>query len=144
MTGNLTRDPELRYTGAGTAVCEFGLASNRSKNNAAGEREEEACFVEVVLWGKSAEITAKYMTRGKPICLRGRLQFEQWADKTSGQKRTRLRVVGEVIEFLGSKDQGDRPPDPTDGNLRRSSSQPSKPSAEPAKAPFNNDDDIPF
>lgn len=106
LIGNLTRDPEVRYTPKGSAVCDIGLAVNRVYTSDSGEKVEEVTFVDVVLWAKMAELAGKYLHKGRPVFIEGRLQMDSWEDKQTGQKRTRLRVVGEQMQFLGSP--GDR------------------------------------
>lgn len=107
LIGNLTRDPEVRYTPKGSAVCDIGLAVNRVYTSDSGEKVEEVTFVDVVLWSKMAELAGKYLHKGRPVFIEGRLQMDSWEDKQTGQKRTRLRVVGEQMQFLGSPG-GDR------------------------------------
>lgn len=102
LIGNLTRDPEVRYTPKGSAVCDIGLAVNRVYSSESGEKVEEVTFVDVVLWSKLAELAGKYLHKGRPVFIEGRLQMDSWEDKQTGQKRTRLRVVGEQMQFLGS------------------------------------------
>jgi single-strand DNA-binding protein len=104
LLGNLTRQPELRYTSGGMAVCEFGLAMNRrfSVNN---QDREEVCFVDIVVWGKQAENCGKYLEKGSQVMLEGRLQLDQWQDKDTGAKRSKLRVVAEGIQFLNKSDK---------------------------------------
>ncbi|MFN0057265.1 MAG: single-stranded DNA-binding protein [Planctomycetota bacterium] len=100
MLGNLTRDPELRYTGnSGNAVCKFGVALNRRYKRADGEAVEEVCFVDVTVWGRSGENCNQYLKKGNKVFIEGRLQFEQWQSQ-DGQKRTRLSVVAENVQFL--------------------------------------------
>jgi single stranded DNA-binding protein len=95
LLGNLTRDPEVRYTPKGSAVCDLGIAVNRVYTTEGGERREEVTFVDVVLWARLAEIAGEYLKKGRPIFIEGRLQMDSWDDKQTGQKRTKLRVVGE-------------------------------------------------
>lgn len=104
LLGNLTRQPELRYTSGGMAVCEFGLAMNRRFSVNSQDREE-VCFVDVVVWGKQAENCGKYLEKGSQIMLEGRLQLDQWQDKDTGAKRSKLRVVAEMIQFLNKSDK---------------------------------------
>lgn len=106
LIGNLTRDPEVRYTPKGSAVCDIGLAVNRVYTSDSGEKVEEVTFVDVVLWSKMAELAGKYLHKGRPVFIEGRLQMDSWEDKQTGQKRTRLRVVGEQMQFLGSPGGG--------------------------------------
>lgn len=93
LIGNLTRDPELRVTPKGTAICQFGLAISRSFKDESGQTREEATFVDIEAWGKQGELIAKYCTKGRPLFVEGRLRFDQWEDKTTQQKRDRKSVV---------------------------------------------------
>jgi single-strand DNA-binding protein len=107
LIGNLTRDPEVRYTPKGTAVTEIGLAVNRIiPGGDGGERREETTFVDVTLWGKTAELAGQYLKKGRPVFIEGRLQLESWQDKTTGQNRSKLSVVGDSMQFLGSPSGG--------------------------------------
>lgn len=106
LIGNLTRDPEVRYTPKGTAVTDIGLAVNRSYTTDTGDRREETCFVDVTLWGRQAEIAGQYMKKGRPVYIEGRLQMDTWQDKQTGQNRSRLKVVGDAFQFLGSREDG--------------------------------------
>jgi primosomal replication protein N len=103
IIGNCTRDPELRYTPKGTAVTDLGLAMNRSFASDGGERREETTFVDVTLWGRTAEIAKEYLSKGRQVYIEGRLQMDSWEDKTSGQKRSKLKIVGEQMTLLGSR-----------------------------------------
>lgn len=100
--GNVTRDIELRYTPKGTAVTEIGLAVNRVRTGENGEKIEEVTFVDITFWGRTAEIVSQYCGKGRPLFVEGRLQLDTWDDKNTGQKRSKLRVVGENIQLLGS------------------------------------------
>jgi single-strand DNA-binding protein len=102
LMGNLTRDPETRVTPKGTAIAQFGLAINRSWKDESGQKRDETCFVDIEAWGKQGEVIAKYCTKGRPLFVEGRLKFDQWEDKTSGQKRSKLKVVLENFQFIGS------------------------------------------
>lgn len=102
LIGNLTRDPELKYTTNGSAVCEIGMAINRTYTTAAGEKREDPCFVDVNVWGKQAEACDKYLKKGAPLFVEGRLQLDQWTDKETQKQRSRLRVVADRTQFLGS------------------------------------------
>jgi single-strand DNA-binding protein len=102
LIGNLTRDPELRYIPSGTAVANFGLATNRVYTTQDGERKEEVCFVDIVTWAKTAENCANYLSKGSPIFIEGRLQYDSW-ETEDGQKRSRLRVVADRVQFLGGR-----------------------------------------
>ena len=101
LIGNLTRDPELRYSPSGTAVAKFGLATNRIYKTQDGEKKEEVCFVDIVAFRKTAEFCANYFSKGKPIFIEGRLQFSTW-ETPEGQKRSKLEVLVERMQFLGS------------------------------------------
>lgn len=103
LIGNLTRDPEVRYTPKGTAVTDIGLAVNRTFS-VEGDRREETTFVDITLWGRQAEIAGQYMKKGRPIYVEGRLQMDTWQDKQTGQNRTRLKIVGDNFQFLGGRD----------------------------------------
>src|SRR3954463_5733722 len=103
LLGNLTRDPEVRYTPKGTAVTELGMAVNRVYTAENGEKREETTFVDVTLWGRTAEIAGEYLKKGRPVFIEGRLQLDTWDDKQSGQKRSKLKVVGEGLQLLGGR-----------------------------------------
>src|SRR4030088_1493884 len=106
LIGNLTRDPEIRYTPKGTAVADIGLAVNRVFTGEDGEKREEVTFVDVVLWSRLAEIAEQYLKKGRPVFIEGRLQLDSWDDKQTGQKRSKLRVIGENMQMLGSRQGG--------------------------------------
>ena len=106
LIGNLTRDPEVRYTPKGTAVAELGLAINRYFTAENGEKREETTFVDVTLWGRQAEVAGEYLKKGRPVFIEGRLQLDSWDDKQTGQKRNKLKVVGEGLQLLGSREGG--------------------------------------
>src|SRR5690348_12644927 len=141
LLGNLTRDPEVRYTPKGSAVCDLGLAVNRQYTLESGEKREEVTFVDVVLWSRLAEIAGEYLKKGRPVFIEGRLQMDSWDDKQTGQKRTKLRVIGETMQLLGSRPSagagngGDEPP--------RSGAK-AAPPPKPAAAAAPDDDEIPF
>ena len=101
LIGNVTRDPEIKYTPKGSAVTDLGIAVNRVYTPEGGERREETTFVDITLWGRQAEIAGEYCKKGRSIYIEGRLQLDTWEDKTSGQKRSKLRVVGENFQLLG-------------------------------------------
>jgi len=98
LAGNLTRDPEVRYTPSGTAVGDLNMAINRSYRTADGENREETCFVNVVVWGRQAETSGQYLSKGAPVLVEGRLQYDQW--EKDGQKQSRLRVRAVRVQFL--------------------------------------------
>src|SRR5210317_1945734 len=103
---NITRDLDVRYTPKGTAVCDLGMAVNRIRTGDNGERIEEVTYVDVTLWGRQAELAGQYLSKGRSVFIEGRLQLDQWDDKQTGQKRSRLRVVGENMQFIGGGGQG--------------------------------------
>jgi single-strand DNA-binding protein len=141
LIGNLTRDPELRHTPKGTAVAELGLAINRDWKDDQGQKQSEVTFLDVTLWGRQAEIAQQYLTKGKPVYIEGRLQLETWDDKETGKKRSKLKVVGEQMQFLGSsKDSGDS------GERQEPQSRPPQQRAQQATPAdeCQDDDDIPF
>jgi single-strand DNA-binding protein len=139
LLGNLTRDPEVRYTPKGSAVCDLGMAVNRVYTTEGGERREEVTYVDVVLWARLAEIAGEYLKKGRPVFIEGRLQMDSWDDKQTGQKRTRLRVVGESMQLLGGRPGGTGAAGEMTGENRQTSAPP-KPSA-PAEP---DEDEIPF
>ena len=106
LIGNLTRDPEVRYTPKGSPVADLDIAVNRVYTADNGEKREEVTYVDIVLWAKLAELAGQYLHKGRPVFIEGRLQMDQWEDKATGQKRSRLRVVGENIQFLDSRRDG--------------------------------------
>ena len=141
LLGNLTRDPEVRYTPKGSAVCDLGIAVNRSYTLDSGEKREEVTFVDVVLWSRLAEIAGEYLKKGRPVFIEGRLQLDTWDDKQSGQKRSKLRVIGETMQLIGGRPPG------AGGGGESSDEGRSRKTAPPPKAPTANepdDDEIPF
>jgi len=144
LIGNLTRDPEIRYTPKGTAVVDIGLAINRVLGSEEGERREEVTFVDVVLWARLAEIAGQYLKKGRPVFIEGRLQLDTWDDKQTGQKRSRLRVVAEGMQLLGSRSDSETPAPPA--TPRPPSSAAPAPRPQPPKDPDLDaePDDIPF
>jgi single-strand DNA-binding protein len=140
LLGNLTRDPEVRYTPKGSAVCDLGIAVNRVYTTDSGERREEVTYVDVVLWARLAEIAGEYLKKGRPIFIEGRLQMDSWDDKQTGQKRTRLRVVGESMQLLGGRPGGASAAASEMTGDNRQTSAPSKPSARAE----TDEDEIPF
>jgi single-strand DNA-binding protein len=101
VLGNLTRDPELRYTPSGTAVCQLGVALNRRWRDQAGELQQEVTFLDVTVWSKQAETVAQYLTKGRAVAIEGRLQQDTW-ETESGERRSRLKVVAQRVTFLSS------------------------------------------
>ena len=141
LLGNLTRDPEVRYTPKGSAVTDLGIAVNRQYTLENGEKREEVTFVDVTFWGRTAEVAGEYLKKGRPIFIEGRLQLDTWDDKQSGQKRSKLKVIGETMQMLGSPRSGGA----TD-NGDDSGGRPGRPSAPPKStvAAGPDDDEIPF
>src|SRR5690606_1049092 len=148
LIGNLTRDPELRYTPKGTAVADIALAINRVWNNEQGQKQEETTFVDITLWGRQAELAQQYLTKGRGAYVEGRLQMDPWDDKQTGQKRSKLKVVAESLQFLpdgkggssgqipqGGGQQGTRPPQQ---GGRPQGASPAPPDD------YGDEDDIPF
>ena len=107
IVGNLTRDPEVRYTPTGTAVTDLGLAISENYKSKTGEMVESTCFVDVVVWGRQAETCAEYLSKGSPALIEGRLQFDQWENQ-QGEKRNKLRVKADRVQFLGSGKGGSK------------------------------------
>jgi single-strand DNA-binding protein len=107
LLGNLTRDPQVRYTPGGTAVAELGLAVNRTWfDKQANQKKEETTFVDVTLWGRQAEVAGEYLSKGRSVFIEGRLQLDQWEDKQSGEKRSKLKVVAEAMQMVGGREGG--------------------------------------
>lgn len=136
LIGNLTRDPELRYTPKGVAIAKIGLAVNRQWKNEAGEKKEECVFVDVDSFGRQAETLAQYLKKGSPLMVEGRLKLDEWDDKATGQKRSRLGVVLEGFQFIGGK--GDSEP------LKQSDPRLNRPKAEEPGPTSNESDSVPF
>ena len=148
LMGNLTRDPELRYTPGGTAVTEFGIAVNRQWKGQDGNKRDETCFVDITAWGRQAEVLSEYMKKGRPLFVEGRLQLDSWEGK-DGQKRSKLRVILEGFQFMGGRGEGGSEGGgaPRRGReaapSRRNEAPPhDEPSDDTGFAP--GDDDIPF
>jgi single-strand DNA-binding protein len=154
LMGNLTRDPEVRYTPKGTAIANIGLAVNRVYSTEGGEQKEEVTFIDIEVWGRQAETVGQYLAKGRPVFVEGRLKLDSWEDKESGQKRQKLKVVAERVQFLGAprgsaefKDQA-----PTDeapaaraaSRGARPAAPPAREAAEPEPTAAAEDDNIPF
>ncbi len=142
LVGNLTRDPEVRYTPKGSAVADIGLAVNRIYSTESGEKREEVTFVDVTLWGRTAEIAGEYLKKGRPVLIEGRLQMDTWDDKQSGQKRSKLKVVAESMQLLGSRQgAGGAEMDEPSGGGRPAGRAAPPPKPGPSEP---DDDEIPF
>jgi len=155
LMGNLTRDPELRVTPKGTPICGFSLAINRSFKLESGETKEEVVFIDVEAWGKQGETIAKYLTKGKPLYVEGRLKLDTWEDKTTKEKRSRLKVVLEQFQFIGGKDDAGAAPRQQESAAPEAEPRSAPPAAAPAARPSrsaapvqqkmeNLDEDVPF
>ncbi len=152
LLGNITRDLEVRYTPKGTAVCDLGMAVNRIRTGDNGERIEEVTYVDVTLWGRQAELAGQYLSKGRSVFIEGRLQLDQWDDKQTGQKRSRLRVAGENMQFIGG--QGGSGGNQGGSSAPRQQAPPSEQQQAPPQSSQggaaaaenfdNDDDDIPF
>jgi single-strand DNA-binding protein len=133
FAGNLTRDPELRNTPQGTPVCQFSIATNRKWTAESGEKKEEVTFLDCEAWGKSAENVAQYFKKGKPIFVQARAKTESWEDKTTKQKRSKIKFVVESWQFCG----GDKDATPR-------ASTPSASAPEKESDGGGDDGDVPF
>lgn len=150
LVGNLTRDPEIRYTPSGTPVCDLGLAVNERTKNAGGEWSDEPVFVDVTLWERTAEVASEYLTKGSSVLIEGRLKLDTWQG-TDGQKRSKLRVVCQRMQMLGGR-AGGGPGGGGEGSgysppRRESQRAPSGPAPEEFEPPppdMPSGDDIPF
>jgi single-strand DNA-binding protein len=145
LMGNITRDIELKYLQSGMAVTEIGVAVNDRRKSQTGEWIEETTFVDVTLWGRTAEIASEYLSKGSPIFIEGRLKLDTW--ETDGQKRSKLRVVGERMQLIGSR--GDRTSGGGGGRNESEFSEPATANAGSSGARFDRaseppQDDIPF
>ena len=163
LIGNLTRDPEMKYTPKGTAVARLGLAINHRYTTETGETKEEVTFIDIDAWGKQAEVIAQYCRKGRPLMVEGRLKLHSWDDKQTGAKQSKLRVVLESFQFLGGREEGApgspgapggpptippsgvvrppaRPPASRPANAAPSAAAP----ADPLDGPPPEEDDVPF
>jgi single-strand DNA-binding protein len=134
LMGHLTRDIECKYTPKGTAVAQIGLAVSRKWKDEAGEAKEEVAFIDCESWGRTAEVMCQYFHKGSPVFIEGRLKLDQWDDKQSGQKRSKLKVVVESFQFVAGK---------TDDTPKQDA-PPSQPKREPLPSEQPADDNIPF
>jgi len=143
LAGNLTRDPELRYTPKGTAIARLGIACNRKWKSETGEMKEEVTFVDVDAFGKTAETIGQYLKKGRPILIEGRLRYDTWEDKQSGQKKSKLGVVLENFQFLDAG--GGRGEGAAEAPRPRATAGPAPAAPEPADVePPPEPDDVPF
>ncbi len=148
LVGNLTRDIELKYTPSGLAVTDIGLAVNDRRKTQTGEWVDETTFVDITLWGRQAEVAGEYLSKGSSVLIEGRLKLDTW--ETDGQKRSKLRVVGEKMQMLGSRGGGGPTPNRApqqsqqDNEYSQSTGATSSPSSEPSSGESSSGDDIPF
>jgi single-strand DNA-binding protein len=135
MTGNLTKDPELRSLPSGTSVCELRIACNtRRKDGASGEWVDKPNYFSVTVWGAQGENAAKYLSKGRPVAIDGRLEWHEW-EAQDGTKRQRIDIIADSVQFLGSRDQ----------NASANGDVPAEVDLQPAAVPASaGDDDIPF
>ena len=142
LMGNLTRDPEVKYASNGTAIAKLGLAVNSTWTNRDGQKQEETTFVDVDAFGRQAEVIGQYLKKGRPVMIEGRLKLDQWDDKQTGQKRSKLGVTLEGFQFLDSRGEGGG-----GGQGYQSDAPAAGASSASASAPAANipeDDDVPF
>ena len=145
LIGNLTRDPELRYTPKGTAIAKIGLAINRTWKTETGETKEEVTFVDIDAFGRQAETLGQYMKKGRPIMIEGRLKLDTWDDKQTNQKRSRLGVVLETFQFLDFNKSAEgmgAPLPPKSRQPQSAGSEAEPPPPDAAASP--EEDDVPF
>lgn len=148
LVGNVTRDPELRYISSGTAVTDIGLAVNDRRKTASGEWVDETTFVDVTLWGRTAEVAGEYVSKGSPLLIEGRLKLDTW--EKDGKKNSKLRVVCDRMQLLGSRGEGggrgrgSRPAASQSGGHDEGGDYESAGSSSGGGDSFGGDDDIPF
>ena len=142
--GNLTRDPEVRYTPRGMAVCDISLAINSKRKTEGGETKEEVTFVDCTAWGKTAELLGQYCKKGSSLFIEGRLTTESWEDKQTGQKRSKMKVTVENVQFLGGREQSDKPRDSRPQQREREWSGKPAQREEPVTDDGFDEDPIPF
>ena len=147
LAGNLTRDPEVRYTPTGTAVTDLGLAVNDTYKTKTGETKETTTFVDIVVWGRQAETCGEYLSKGSPALIEGRLQLEQWQTE-SGEKRSRLRVHADRVQFLGRPKKSGEVGDSPAPEKKSGKAPPSIPAADEGAPPpagaGGDSEDLPF
>ena len=143
LIGNLTRDPELRYTPSGKAVADISLAINRVWNNEQGQKQEDTIFVDVTLWGRQAELAQQYLSKGRSVYIEGRLQMDTWDDKETGKKRSKLKVVGDNLQFMSDGKGGAAAAQGGPHAAQQRTAPPHGASAAPPNE-FQEEDDIPF
>lgn len=146
LAGNLTRDPQVRFLANEKAVAEFGLAINRKFKAGDGSLKEEVTFVDIEVWGRTAELCSQYLTKGRGCFIEGRLKLDTWEDKKDGSKRSKLRVVADNVQFLdGGKGRGEGAPAGDAGEVEGDApAAPARPSRPASPAPAASDDEPPF
>jgi single-strand DNA-binding protein len=151
LTGNLTFDPELRSLPSGTSVCKLRVATNtRRKNGATGEWEDKANYFDVTVWGAQGENCARYLSKGRPVAIDGRLEWSEWQDKETGKNRSKVEIVADTVQFLGGRDDngggggGFTPRSDVPVDTGDFAPQPVGGGGAPSPAPAPADDDIPF
>ena len=144
LMGNLTRDPELRYTPKGTAIAKFGLAVNRAWKTETGETKEDVLFIDVEAFSRQAETIGQYLKKGSPILLEGRLRLDTWDDKQTNQKRTKILVTAENVRFLGSGQPRESGPPEVSRSRAVTPAPTTTGSGEPAAEEPPAEDDVPF
>ena len=146
LAGNLTRDPELRYTPKGTAIARITLAINRKWTSETGEHKEEVTFVDIDAFAKQAETIGQYLKKGRPLLVEGRLRYETWDDKQTGQKRSKLGVVLDNFQFLDSGNRAEGIPGaaPAAPRPRPATPPPASEGPTDSEAPPHESDDVPF
>ncbi len=142
LIGNVTRNPELRYISKGSAVTDLGLAVNDRVKNAAGQWVEQANFIDVTLWGRTAEIACEYLTKGSQVMIEGRLKYDTW--ESDGQKRSKLRVVGERMVMLGARGERSGRPAAAGNRAYSEAAADEPPEADLPDQPPEAEEDIPF
>ena len=140
LMGNLTRDPEVKYTSGGTAIAKLGMAINRTWTNKEGQKQEETTFVDVDAFGRQAEVIGQYLKKGRPVMVEGRLKLDQWDDKQTGQKRSKLGVTLEGFQFLDSRGEGGG----GGGHADQGNAPAASAGSSAAAASLPEDDDVPF
>lgn len=145
LMGNLTRDPELRHLPSGMAVAAMGLAVSRRYKDKDGQTQEETTFVDCDAWGRTGEMISQYFQKGRPILIEGRLRLDEWQDKTTGDKRSKLKVVVENFYFVDSRESGGGGGGPP-GGARRPAGAPASRGADTGGSNYEpmGEDDIPF
>jgi single-strand DNA-binding protein len=149
LTGNLTRDPELRSTPSGTSVCSLRIASNtRRKDNSTGEWGDKPNYFSVTVWGAQGENCARFLSKGRPVCIDGRLDWREWQDQ-SGNKREAIEIVAEAVQFLGGRDDAPAGGGGNGNGFAPHSDVPADtsdfaPQAVGSRSSAVSDDDIPF